>query len=141
MRRYTPFEEFETLFERMGQGFDAGWFDSARSARAFEVDVRVDDEQVVVMADLPGFERDDIDVSLDDRTLTVSAERVAAEVEEDDDYVRRERRHRETSRSIRLPAAVDEDAATATYNNGVLTVTLPRIDAGEDEDAHHIDVE
>ena len=141
MRRYTPFENVETLFDRMGRGFDAGsgWFDSGRAAGTFEVDVRAAADRVVVMADLPGFEREDIGVSLDDRTLTIAVDRMAAEAEDGDDYIRRERRHESASRSLRLPAAVDEGGATADYNNGVLTVSLPRIESGDD--AHHIDVE
>lgn len=140
-RRYSPFEELDALFERMGRGFDvdAGHrFDFDSGHRAFDADVRTDDESVVVSADLPGFDREDIDVSLDGRTLTVRAERTTGSDDEADDYVRRERRHDSVSRRLRLPVEVDEDGAEAAYNNGVLTVSLPRVDG---DDGHHIDID
>lgn len=140
-RRYSPFEELDALFERMGRGFDVNagrGFDFDSGHRAFDADVRTDDESVVVSADLPGFDRENIHVSLDDRTLTIRAERTTERDAENDDYVRRERRHDSVSRSLHLPVDVDEDGAEATYNNGVLTVSLPRMD---DDGGHHIDID
>lgn len=140
-RRYSPFEELDALFERMGRGFDADFgrrFDFESGHRAFDADVRTDDEHVVVSADLPGFDREDIGVSLDGRTLSISAERSLESDDEAADYVRRERRHESVSRRLHLPVDVDEDDAEATYNNGVLTVTLTRLSG---DDGHHIDVE
>lgn len=136
MRRTTPFEELETLAERMGMGRGLA---PDLSMHAVDVDVRDDDDAFVVTADLPGYEREDLDVAVDGRTLTISAERTGTGEAEGADYVRRERHRESVSRTVRLPAEVEPNAAEATYSNGVLTVTLPRVDAGDD--THRIDVE
>lgn len=130
--RYTPFEDVERLFERFPRSVDA--------VVGPRLDVMEGDDELVVVADLPGFETDDIDVSVSGRTLTLRAEREAETEREDGAWLRRERSSSSVRRSVDLPAAVDVDDATATYTNGVLTVTLPRADGGAD-DGHHIAVE
>ncbi|MFC7173113.1 Hsp20/alpha crystallin family protein [Haloplanus litoreus] len=77
-------------------------------------------------------------MSIDDDRLTVRAESEMESSSDDDSYVRRERHHRTVRRTIHLPVAVDGENATATYRNGVLTVTVP-VEA--DGDVRHIDVE
>jgi len=138
MMRRNPFDE---MFERMTGGFDAPMMERM-SARAFDVDVAETDDEVTVTADLPGFDREAIAVSVSDRTLTLWATHEHSEErepgEEGASYVRRERRHESVSRSVALPAAVDEASAHAAYRNGVLTVTMPKR-AGED--SHRIEIE
>jgi HSP20 family protein len=142
MRRSTPFDEIERAFERMARQFDEmnsrfdGW--SAESAAGIRVDVADYDDEIVVTADLPGFEKEDIDISVADRRLSIEATHEVETDESGDAYVRRERRHESMRRSIQLPEAVDEAGASASYVNGVLTVSLPKIEV--DEDSHHIDV-
>ena len=137
--RHNPFDE---MFERMMGGLDAPSM-SRISPRAFDVDVAETDDEVVVTADLPGFDREEISVSVSDRSLTLRAEHDHSEERESGDegasYVHRERRHQSVSRSIPLPADVDADAAHATYRNGVLTVSMPVL-AGGDE-GHRIEIE
>ncbi|WP_328766961.1 Hsp20/alpha crystallin family protein [Haloarcula nitratireducens] len=85
------------------------------------------DDEFVLTADLPGFEKDDIDVRVTDRTLRLEAENAEeTEEEEEGEYVRRERHRASVARSISLPEAVEADDISATFNNGVLTVRLPR---------------
>jgi HSP20 family protein len=142
MMRYTPFDD---LFERMSRGFgDMGMdMDMDMHSRAFDVDITDADDEVVVTADIPGFDREELDVNVTGRTLSIRASHDDETRDEGDErggtYVRRERRSRSTARSIGLPADVDEDAASATYRNGVLTVRLPKVDVSDD--ARHIDVE
>jgi len=76
--------------------------------------------------DLPGFDREEIDVRLREDTLELSASRETAEETGASDFVRCERRRSDVSRSIRLPEPVDAEGTTATHENGVLTVTLPK---------------
>ena len=137
--RPNPFEDIERFFERMNRSFG----DVGVSPRLHEVavDVAETDTEIVVTADLPGFETEEITISLSGRDLTVEADHEET-IEERDDarYVRRERTHRELSRTVRLPDAVDEDAATAEYRNGVLTVTLPRETVEAEDDSHTIDI-
>ncbi len=169
MPRRDPFREIEELFERMGREFEelGGGLEVPGSSNV-RVDVAEDDESVIVTADLPGYERDDIDVELREDTLTIAATHEDETVDDgpieidetdlevtdadeddgDDDggdedaalrYHRRERRRRAVSRRISLPAPVERDGAAATYNNGVLTVTLPKRSAGGGG-GHTIDV-
>lgn len=135
MRRRNPFEEVEQFIERMSRQLEEGdW--SMMGGTSMSVDVAEADDEFVVVADLPGYERDEIDLKIADGTLRIAAdhEESVEEKEEDDGrrYLRQERRHRSTSRSIRLPESVEEDEASASYKNGVLTITLPKTSAGEE---------
>ena len=157
-----PFD-FRSMFERMNRQFEemnrqfARFSDTPalesgdrnslpaamhRGWSGMQVDVAEYDDEIVVTADLPGFEREEIDLSIAGNALTVRAEGGVESDHESDHYVRRERRHQAVHRTISLPAEVVDSEATASYTNGVLTVTLPRetVDA-EDDDSYHIDIE
>ncbi|MUW15982.1 Hsp20 family protein [Halorubrum sp. CBA1125] len=158
MTRRDPFNEIEALLERMGREFEelSGTLDTADSPatpplpglRDVDVDVVEDDEAVTVVADLPGFDDDEIEVELREDALTIAATREeerdvepADEAADDDvQYHRRERRTRAVSRRVTVPAPVDRDAATASYDNGVLTVTLPKR-SETDDGGHSIDID
>jgi HSP20 family protein len=121
----NPFEEMERAFERMGRRLeDLG---EHSTAGTILVDVEDRGDEYVVRADLPGFDRDDIEVRYDDSTLELAADRTTAETDrEEGRFIRRERRASSMRRSVYLPKPVDPEATTATYDAGVLTVTLPR---------------
>lgn len=147
MSSRSPFEELERMFERLSRQFEdqtrklEPGGSLARSSSALEsmaIDLVEHDDEFVATVDLPGFERDEVDVKVTDRTLRIEAERDETIDENEEQYIRHERRHESTRRSIRLPEAVDTEAATARMKNGVLTVTLPRL---ESESARRIDVE
>jgi len=145
MKRSPSFDDFEfdDLFGRMSRQFEemSRQFEGSRAfGREMAVDLREDDDSFVAVVDLPGFEKSDIDLSVTDDMLTVEASRSESADDEGEHYVHRERRSDTIRRSIRIPAAVRPDDASATYNNGVLSVTLPKRHV-EDEGAHHIDVE
>ena len=151
MTRTPDFDsvELDTVFDRMTRQFEelTRQFDGTRTFRRnTAVDLRDDPEAFVVAVDLPGFERADIEVAVADRKLTIDAEREAGPVSptrddgNDGRYVRQERRTDSVHRAIRLPGEVRAGDATATYNNGVLTVTLPKRTV-DDADPHRIDVE
>lgn len=145
-QRTNPFEELERFFDRMGRQFDEAsrsgetepW---SRWTSAFE-DVSIDlvegDEAFVVAVDLPGFERDDVDIEVTNHTLRISAEREESIAEGEERYLRRERRRESAERSVQLPAEVDTDAVSAGMQNGVLTITLPKL---EGEEARKIEIE
>jgi HSP20 family protein len=146
MRRSPSFDdiEFDDLFGRMSRQFEemSRQFDTPRSiGREMAADLREEDDSFVAVIDLPGFEKADIDLAVTDNALTVEASRTQSAETDDDHYVHRERRTEGARRSIQLPAAVRADDASATYNHGVLTVTLPKLLVDDDDDAHHIDVE
>lgn len=124
----NPFDELERMVERINQQFSdlsRDWEGTWRpdGLAAFSVDVEERDDEVVVTADLPGFEKGDIDVRLTGERLRIAAHSEESLDEEEGQYVRRERRRRSLSRTVDLPVPVDEESVSATYRNGVLTVT------------------
>ncbi|AZH24678.1 Hsp20/alpha crystallin family protein [Haloplanus aerogenes] len=143
MQPNNYFSDFDDLFDRMTQdrwgvlgrynrpGYESGEAD-------FAVDIAHHDDEIVVTADVPGFEKEDFDISVDGDLLTIRAESDVESSVDEDAYVRRERRHHTMRRTIRLPADVDGEGANAIYRNGVLTVSIP-VEA--DVDVRHIDVE
>lgn len=143
--RRDPFRDIEELFERMSAGFGGVGeeLETELGGNAIHVDVADADGDVVVTADVPGFDKGDIDVTVDDRRLSIVAEADTETEresgEEETHYYRRERATRKTSRTLTLPVDVDETGASATYENGVLTVTLPKAGAGEE--GHSIDID
>ena len=125
---WDPFREFG----RLGRWLD-GWTDGAGQSAAdgFDVDVREDDKQYVVEADLPGFGRDDVELTFQDGVLTIEAETKRNDERQDDRFHIRERYVGKVSRSFRLPEDVDADKVQATMSDGVLTVTLNKAEAAQ----------
>lgn len=119
-----------------------------RSGGSLAVDVAERDDEIVVTVDLPGFEPEEIDLTVADGVFTVAAEHTTEreDVGTDADdggvtYLHRERRTESVSRRVPLPADVNESDTRASYTNGVLSVSLPkripdRLDVGR-----RIDVE
>lgn len=134
-----PFEEMFRMVERMvektAENMDRAmgpygnvdfWMDHRiavpgrerlQNRTATHVDVQEEDDAIRVVADLPGVSNDDIAIRCTGRTLSITA---AGD-------------RRDYNEQIQLPARVDKHAATATYNNGILDITLPRHDAGSDD--------
>jgi HSP20 family protein len=82
-------------------------------------------DKLVVRADLPGLQKENVNVEIDEDTLTISGQRQDEFKEERDDYYRSERRYGRFFRAIPLPQGVDENQIDAKFSNGVLEVTLP----------------
>lgn len=89
------------------------------------VDVSETDDHIMVKADLPGFEANDIDVTVSGDVLTIKGEKHKEEEKKGEHFHARERYARSFQRSIRLPANVQSDKVNATFKNGVLTLKLP----------------
>jgi len=140
--RPNPFRELDELIERMNRQF--GGLSRSIEGEAMLSDVSADvadqGDQLVVTIDLPGFEPDDIDLRVDRERLTVSAEYETEDAEETAQFHRQERRRESVRRQLPLPEAVAAENAEATYNNGVLTVRLPKHDP-EASTGYQIDVE
>jgi HSP20 family protein len=90
------------------------------------VDIVESDSHYVLRADLPGLAEDDINVEFDDTVLTVSGERRSEREENRGGYRRVERSSGSFRRSVRLPEGVDAEAITASFDRGVLEVTVPK---------------
>lgn len=146
MPRSSPFDDFETMFERMSKQFGdmSHQFDRSNvmgAASGIAVDISDEDDEFVVVADLPGVEKEDIDLTITERVLTIEATHETSAEHDSEEYIRRERRHESVRRTVRLPEDVVADEASASYNNGVLTVTLPKMMSEDDDESHRIDVE
>ena len=124
---YDPFREMDN-FER--HFFDSPFFGTSSSSMAgFSTDITDEGDSYKLTADLPGFEKGDINIDINDNTLTLSAER-HSEFEKEDKkgkYIRVERSYGSYSRSFDL-TGIKEEEIEAKYDNGVLTLTLPKKD-------------
>ncbi len=98
--------------------------------RDFRVDVRDHEDEVIVVADLPGVEKEDVAARLlDPRHLEISSRRAGETAEEATDFFMRERMYGQMSRTVMLPAEVTEEGSTASFKNGVLEVRLKKVPA------------
>ncbi len=114
------------LFEEFPEYIESSQLPAPRDSQVPYVDVIDRERDIVVTADLPGVDKNDIHISVKDSVLEISAEKKVAEEREDEGYLRRERGYSRFYRAIRLPTYVDESKAHASFNNGVLEITLPK---------------
>ena len=117
-------------FDRLFQGFMSPmrWVEEARGEDLFPaMDVKERDGEYVVVADIPGAKKEDIDVTLENGILTISAEtKSETEEKEGERLLRRERRYGKYVRSLRLGTQIDEKNVKANYKDGVLELILPK---------------
>jgi HSP20 family protein len=107
------------------------WSSSARAGQLFSgwspaLDLYQSNDNVIAVAELPGMRKEDIEISLHDGTLTISGDRTRQSSSNGEKAERTERYIGRFRRSIALPTRVDANKVRATYNDGILTVTLPK---------------
>lgn len=130
--RYDPFRDLRTLQEEVNRLFSTnltrgfGEEGIGRGAWNPSVDIYENKDQIVLEAELPGMDRDDFDLSVENNVITLRGERRFEKKEETDNYHRVERSYGSFTRSFTLPQTVSAEGATADYRNGVLRVTLPK---------------
>ena len=119
-RRVSAYNPFRGL-EEMSRSF---WNDTELTA--FRTDIKKQDGNYILEAELPGFKKEDISIDIDKDCLTISAEHKSEENEDDKDkgFIRRERYYGSYSRSFNIKG-INADAISASYNDGVLTLTMP----------------
>jgi HSP20 family protein len=128
--RIDPFREFATLQDRMNRLFGNMYLRdedvSARSQWAPPVDIyETENHDLIVKAELPDMTREDIEVTVENNTLTLKGTKKVADDVREEQYRRIERSYGAFSRSFTLPTSVDASKVSAEYKNGVLTVRLP----------------
>ena len=130
--RWDPFgevltmqREMDRLFGRLGVGRVAESSDS-QVAWMPRIDVKTTGDDMVVYAEIPGMERDDIDIEVTDGVLTIRGERVSQTESTEEGWVIRERSYGSFERSLVLPEGVEADKITADYKEGILEVHLPK---------------
>ncbi len=125
---FDLFEEMKRMQERMNRLFEE--FDRFRlgtmPTEMFAVDVIDEGDSIRVVADLPGFNKDEIEIYIEDGSLVIKAEKKEEKEEKEKNYIMRERKYGEVYRKIMLPTEVDIEKAKANYNNGVLEIILPK---------------
>jgi len=101
------------------------------SERTFRLDVIDRDKEFMVRGELPGIERDDVEVTISGNRLMIEAEREFEEVDEKEEFYRHELGYGKFMRAIALPEEVDAEKIHAELKDGILEVTLPKIRAAE----------
>lgn len=129
-RRRGEVSESEDPFESMVSDFFSDVMDVADLG--FKTDIKEDEENYYIESELPGLDRDDIQVEIDDNTLIISATNEEEVEKEETNYIRRERRSGTYQRTFRLDN-VNEDNIEAEYNDGILNITLPKEEPGKPE--------
>jgi HSP20 family protein len=125
-----PFEQLHREFDNvLGRLFNGGGDLANGTGRLapYGVDIREDADHIYVEAELPGFKKEEIDITLENQTLTISAERKTETKEGDEkkgEMLLHERRYSKFLRSFTLPPTVDEQSVNAKLADGVLHITL-----------------
>ena len=110
---------------------------TAGADRIAPLDVRETDEAIVVTASLPGVAPEDIEVTIEDRVMSIRTASAAEDESDNGGYLVRERRTGSWHRTLRLPESVDAEQVESGYEHGVLTITLPK---REETQARRIEV-
>lgn len=130
--RWRPMRDMMTLRDEMDRLFERAFEDRSLSQWqpstnwGLALDVAENDDAYIVTASLPGMKPEDIDISITDNVLTIKGEYKSDETINEDSYHIRERRFGSFGRSISLPSMVNSDDVAAQYENGVLTLTVPK---------------
>jgi HSP20 family protein len=130
LTRWDPFREFTTLQDRMGRLFrdSYGDRDEALTTSTFApaVDVYEDEHNITLNIEVPGIEEKDIDVRVENNTLTVHGERKFEKEQKEENFRRVERQYGSFTRSFTLPNTVDTESIQATYDKGILKIQLAK---------------
>lgn len=138
MRRLNREDSTEDVFDQMQNFIDQfqnfGKDMASSFTGAVPVDITKEDGHITVRADMPGVEKEDINVKADEEKVEIMAESSQEVKEENEKYYRRERSSRTFQRTVRWPKPVDSETIEAEYEDGVLTVTavLSEEDEGRD---------
>lgn len=130
--RWEPLREFATLQNEMnrlfGSVFDTPPQGNGGTLRRWmpAMDLVETADHFVLRADLPGLSEEDVNIEVEERVLTISGERKAEHTENKDGYHRVERAFGSFSRSLTLPEGVNAEAVAATFDRGVLEVSIPK---------------
>ncbi len=133
--------EVDRLFDRFSDGFDSLALDpfgrvqrllgQDRGFAAMAVDVRENDKTYVITAELPGVDEKNIDVSMDGDTLVIKGEKHHEKEEKAENHYLSERSYGSFQRMFALPAATDKTRIEARFNNGLLTINIPKTAASQ----------
>lgn len=124
-----PFRSVEQLFDELWRGWPGRFFqtDTTQPMLRPAMDVIENDNSITVRLDLPGLTVDDVQVEMEDNTLTINGSIGDTVEKEGDRYHYRERYSGSFQRSLRLPNSIDASQVEASFENGVLNIVLPKL--------------
>ncbi|MCX7596002.1 MAG: Hsp20/alpha crystallin family protein [Fischerella sp.] len=137
--RWQPFRELDTIRQQMNRLFDE-WMHGQQSESLLRklgttwgpaVELRETDTDIILKAEVPGIEAKDLDVEVSEDTVAISGEYQKEKRDEDKGLIRSEFRYGRFQRVVPLPVAVKNDQVKAEFKNGILTLTLPKIEAAK----------
>src|SRR5579864_476014 len=133
--RWEPFREFPTMQDRVNrmnrlfrESYSPEGPEEALTTTGFAplVDIYEDEHNITLKIEVPGIDEKDIDVRIENNTLTVHGERKIETEEKEENFRRVERQYGSFTRSFTLPTTVDAENVSATYDKGVLKIALPK---------------
>ncbi len=128
---WDPFRDWPVLTQEMNRLFErplARWWPTGAEGQWLpEVDIVDQKDQILVKADLPGIKKEDFEVEVADGVLTIKGERKEETERKNGKTYRLERSYGSFLRSFALPAGVDESKVNASYKDGVLEITIPKL--------------
>lgn len=132
LEAWSPFRDLMNIQREIGRVFDSlfGDVDGGRMAMEWSprVDVLENNDSYILRAELPGVNKNDVKITLRDNILTIKGEKKQEKEEKDASFHRTERVYGSFERSFTLPSGVKSDKIDATYKDGVLTITLPKVE-------------
>ena len=123
---FKNFDPFEVIEKELDDLWTVPFFKVPSVAKVAPLDISEDENNYYIDADLPGFKKDNVSISIDKGILTIKAQMEKDEKKDTKKYHSRERVSQSVTRSISLPENVDTQKIAAKYENGVLKLTLPK---------------
>ena len=131
LQRLYPFNELRQAHNRLWRSVDVARIngENGTSKWAVPLDVIQDGDNIVVRASMPGVKADDISVTIENEVLTIKGKTESEGEVKDGSYLMRERRSGTFHRALRLPDTIDVDNADTSYENGVVSITFPKVES------------
>lgn len=128
MNAFLPILRRNSLFDLPDFSLFDGFFDGFEGDNIWlpDLDVSETDKELIVRAEVPGIDKDDIDITLTDGLLTIKGEKKHETEEKEENYHRVERRYGSFARTLRLPGEIEYDKIDASYKDGVLKLVIPK---------------
>jgi HSP20 family protein len=136
-RNYPNFDEFDSVFENLSKMFNG--MDKMTKNSYMNIDLYENEKEAVIEAELPGFQRDEININIENNILNITAQKKEEKEEKNDSkkYYIKERYFGKVARAFEMPENIDLEKINAKFENGILKITL----AKKDEETKNIKID